>query len=358
MVNAIFFGSKDQQDYYNLNCSQPRKRGKFLDFDDLYIDSSIFFLSSSLSSSTSLSSSSSDLYQKLSNRSVGEIDSSSSLQEPRQETKKKMVEGLKLHQWLKIILSDPSTTVQQRKHIFSFAAFLRWHLWKARNEFYFNQKIICPSEFCHKTEGAWTEFLGVSEFHHSHRAAPVSTNGSVAWQRPPSGYFNLNVDASFNKDTTGGIGMVIREAYGSPIFAKLVNMIFSSVSVGEILALRAGVVEAVQLGITNLQVESDCLEIVNVNNGKANSGDTYVVAMGQDVQTLISDCAETKANGDSSLSGRSLDIKKEPRMEIPQNDQLKEKNRFQFMDSKLSSHQASYIVSLAGYVRPKRKPRI
>ncbi|KAJ4975044.1 hypothetical protein NE237_008218 [Protea cynaroides] len=227
------------------------------------------------------------------------------------------VEGLKLHQWLKIILSDPSTTVQQRKHIFSFAAFLRWHLWKARNEFYFNQKITSPSEVCHEAEGAWTEFLEVSEFHHSHRAALVSTNGSIAWQRAPSGYFKLNVDASFNKDTTGGIGMVIRDACGSPFFAKLVSMIFSYVSVGEILALRAGVMEAAQLGITNLQVESDCLEIVNVINGKANSGDTcVVVAIEQDVQTLISDCAETKASADSSLLGRSLEIKKEPRMEI------------------------------------------
>ncbi|KAJ4981296.1 hypothetical protein NE237_032133 [Protea cynaroides] len=93
MVNTIFSGSKVRQDPYSLNCSQSGKREKLLDFDDLYTDSSVSSSSSSSSSSTSISSSSSDLCQKQSNRSVGEIDCSSSLQESRQETKKKKTVG-------------------------------------------------------------------------------------------------------------------------------------------------------------------------------------------------------------------------------------------------------------------------
>ncbi|KAJ4982163.1 hypothetical protein NE237_033000 [Protea cynaroides] len=91
MINTVFFESKVRQDLYSLNGSKPGKSEKLLNFDDLYTDSSVSSSSSSLSSSTSISGSSSDLYQKQSNCSVGAIHSSSSLREPRQETKKKTV---------------------------------------------------------------------------------------------------------------------------------------------------------------------------------------------------------------------------------------------------------------------------
>ncbi|KAJ4980660.1 hypothetical protein NE237_031497 [Protea cynaroides] len=92
-IFSAMFNTKVRQDPYSLNCIQSEKKEKLLDFDDLFTDSSVSSSSSSLSSSTSISSSSSDLYQKQSNRSGEAIHSSNSLQETRQETKKKTTVG-------------------------------------------------------------------------------------------------------------------------------------------------------------------------------------------------------------------------------------------------------------------------
>ncbi|KAI9186283.1 hypothetical protein LWI28_015762 [Acer negundo] len=92
----------------------------------------------------------------------------------------------------------------------------------------------------------------------------------LAWSPPPSGELKLNSDVSVRKGFNHiGVGVVIRNDCGQMVMAltKVVLDIFSA-KVGELLALRDGLLSAKNLGLVVNWVEVD---VVNVDSGLADA---------------------------------------------------------------------------------------
>ncbi|KAJ4961943.1 hypothetical protein NE237_021853 [Protea cynaroides] len=94
-------------------------------------------------------------------------------------------------------------------------------------------------------------------------------------------------DAAMNGDQKGSdIGFFIRSSTGSPVLAVSEPLSFLSPTVGEALALRMGVLEALKAGLSTLHMESDNLEVINQINGVSREGDVYLLSIVQDIVLL------------------------------------------------------------------------
>ncbi|WMV57498.1 hypothetical protein MTR67_050883 [Solanum verrucosum] len=90
----------------------------------------------------------------------------------------------------------------------------------------------------------------------------------VAWHRPPEGVLKLNIDGSFEQNTTnGGIGGVIRDHFGKWIAGFTCKIKAHNAHHEEILALLHGLNLAKRLNLAHLQVETDSQVLLNnLNN--------------------------------------------------------------------------------------------
>jgi len=105
--------------------------------------------------------------------------------------------------------------------------------------------------------------------------AAIATNYALApkknaavnqrWVKPSEGFLKLNVDGSFQETTgSGSTGAVIRDASGGFIAAAhsfLPHVLDAAMA--EVSALRDGLLLAQQIGCYRLEVQADCLEVVN-----------------------------------------------------------------------------------------------
>ncbi|KAJ4975816.1 hypothetical protein NE237_000922 [Protea cynaroides] len=85
----------------------------------------------------------------------------------------------------------------------------------------------------------------------SSTGAVVSSSNELntSWQPPSHGFVKLNTDAA----------------------------------TGEAMAIRAGLYEVIKLGFLNIQIESDCLSIINVLFGRSTEGDVHALSIAHDI---------------------------------------------------------------------------
>jgi ribonuclease HI len=83
----------------------------------------------------------------------------------------------------------------------------------------------------------------------------------------------LNVDAGFNVDSgTGSLGAVLRDQRGFFLAASSSDKPFvSDAATAEARALRDGLLLAGQIGFNRLEVDSDCMEVIDVMKNGGNS---------------------------------------------------------------------------------------
>ncbi|KAJ4956982.1 hypothetical protein NE237_013765 [Protea cynaroides] len=150
-----------------------------------------------------------------------------------------------------------------------------WTLWTARNALYFEGKAGSSMEIIIKAEKAFHEYQSSVEVFNDH-ATPTTamSSSSFTWSFLDSGTHIINTDAAFTKDNqAGGIGYIVRDVVGNPWFAMLLSCLFSSTVIGEALAIRCGVVHAVESGFRNIQVELDNLEVISLLKDCSKAGD-------------------------------------------------------------------------------------
>ncbi|XP_043698530.1 uncharacterized protein LOC122649300 [Telopea speciosissima] len=164
-----------------------------------------------------------------------------------------------IQQWNGLRSYDKKT----RKEALGLAAFICWALRKARNESLFNGVRQGPLEVIKIVEVWFNEF---NEALNSTKASStVETNKLLSWLPPKQNWFKLNTDAS-SKGDLKGLGYVIHNDQGIPITAVSAPSVFTSVLMGEALSLRLGLLLAIAEGIFNLEVESDCLQLISILN--------------------------------------------------------------------------------------------
>ncbi|XP_043692873.1 uncharacterized protein LOC122643303 [Telopea speciosissima] len=84
------------------------------------------------------------------------------------------------------------------------------------------------------------------------------------WTVPPTSITKINCDATLPQDNAkGGLGLVLRDHAGNQRKFVSIPMCFNSALQGELLAVCAALRLALELGLTQVQVESDCREVVN-----------------------------------------------------------------------------------------------
>ena len=93
------------------------------------------------------------------------------------------------------------------------------------------------------------------------------------WSKPREDFVKLNVDVGFNIDSgTGSTGAIIRDERGNFVSASCRGIPFvSNAASAEALALRDGLILAGQIGCNRLEVNSDCLEVIEVMLNGGNS---------------------------------------------------------------------------------------
>ena len=89
------------------------------------------------------------------------------------------------------------------------------------------------------------------------------------WQKPQTGLYNLNIDACFFDDGVGAVAAILRNCRGEAIAGASETFDHAyNAQAAETLALRRGLQMISDLGCSKVEVESDCLELMDACNGK------------------------------------------------------------------------------------------
>jgi ribonuclease HI len=93
------------------------------------------------------------------------------------------------------------------------------------------------------------------------------------WEKPREEYVKLNIDASFSPSNfSGATGAVLRDAQGIFIAGSNCGIPhIGDATTAEARALRDGLILADQLGCNRIEVNSDCLEVIDTMRDGGNS---------------------------------------------------------------------------------------
>ncbi|XP_043700241.1 uncharacterized protein LOC122650950 [Telopea speciosissima] len=148
----------------------------------------------------------------------------------------------------------------------SKAAFLCWYLWRARNELCFNSISWTPSEVISFADKAYLEYAKVEKPAGHLNSPQVAGRDSapLVWIAPLLGFFKINCDVALPQENVkGGLGLVLRDHAGVPMKFVSILMFFDSALQGELLVVRTALRLTLELGFSQIQVETDCREAVN-----------------------------------------------------------------------------------------------
>ncbi|XP_043725775.1 aspartyl protease family protein At5g10770-like [Telopea speciosissima] len=229
----------------------------------------------------------------------------------------------------------------------TFCSFLVWGIWLARNELVFIGKSRTPLGVIQYASKASEGFIKAHPCPSSSTYLVGNRLGQNQWCPPPDGQIKLNCDAALSgKKDMAGTGHILRNSRGHPISAISESVNFLDIIIGEILAIRSGVLQAIEEGME--KVEAYRFAEMRANLQFQN----HVVSLSS---LLPTDVCSTPAKGSEILS-RLLQVThkygpcsllKEGKSKIPSisliltNDQTRVKS----INSKFSNQQSSVADS-------------
>ncbi|KAL4346325.1 hypothetical protein GQ457_17G004530 [Hibiscus cannabinus] len=147
-------------------------------------------------------------------------------------------------------------------------AFLCWHIWKSRNALVFSNVLESPVDVWNRAFGAYEECCSTmnsrfsqqeSGFSHCHVPPTV-----LSWSTPPSGFLKINCDAAYDrKNGYVAVACIARDEQGQIIKGENCTLSSWSVSIAEAIAIRKGVMLAINEGWEKVIFESDNLGVIN-----------------------------------------------------------------------------------------------
>ena len=102
------------------------------------------------------------------------------------------------------------------------------------------------------------------------QSVQTKCNPQPRWERPSNGWMKLNIDGSFDSNSeNGGIGAILRDSSGRPIFACCRPLQKCSGALEtELRACVDGLVKAFQWTMLPIVVETDCMSVIQMLNEK------------------------------------------------------------------------------------------
>ncbi|XP_028110664.1 uncharacterized protein LOC114309167 [Camellia sinensis] len=168
-------------------------------------------------------------------------------------------------QWTQAVLKSCPNDRHRRERL-GEAATIGWCLWKAHNEWVFNQFEVNPMQVIRQASFLRREGCSVVALADS---SPVSVNSAVQicnrWTPPPHGMFKVNCDTSFaSKGKKTSLAVILQDWKGHLIDGVVSIVHTSSVTQGEARAIWLACMFLQALGLSNFQVESDCKSVIDL----------------------------------------------------------------------------------------------
>ena len=160
-----------------------------------------------------------------------------------------------------------------------------WFFWNQRNSIIHGGVLQAPNLLNKRAEDFLTEFYQAQV----HLGTTTTTENENNWQPPLVSKFKLNFDvAVFTDLECSGMGVIIRNEKGKVMGAKSAKgpRVMDSLEV-EALACRDAIEFAVDIGLSDIVIEGDCLQVINaIKACKVNL--SWLGHVIEDIQVLIS----------------------------------------------------------------------
>ncbi|KAM1949581.1 hypothetical protein ACFX15_009620 [Malus domestica] len=136
-----------------------------------------------------------------------------------------------------------------------------WALWRARNMKLWEEKLEPPEVCTDRAIQWWLEFARTTN---TGSERDCRLRNTPRWSVPPQGRIKMNIDGSWNAGRLiAGFGAIIRDSDGSFVAAHAGRFEdISSPLLSEAMAVRAGLLWAIDRGYQSLIIETDSLQIV------------------------------------------------------------------------------------------------
>ncbi|XP_043710064.1 uncharacterized protein LOC122658960 [Telopea speciosissima] len=147
-----------------------------------------------------------------------------------------------------------------------------------------------PEEVFLRAQWAFDEYYSLTRHHHHH--GEESQPGSIlppqlTWKQPEIGHMKINCDAALPLEPTGGgLGVVIRNQRGEILWATSIPVSFFDALLGEFWVVRSTLIDAKDLELTHIIVESDNATVVDTLNHQLPSLPVRAMGFIQDIHSL------------------------------------------------------------------------
>ncbi|KAJ0017173.1 hypothetical protein Pint_11950 [Pistacia integerrima] len=153
----------------------------------------------------------------------------------------------------------------EEKHLAEFGVVVS-KIWQRRNELTFTQYLSTPSQIIHHATQELDMLNSLHQSRTSLNAHPqIPDPSSPRWQPPPEGIYKINWDASVRKEAcTIGVGIAIRDWQGGFMATmRTKKPMFPDAYLAESFAALQAVILATDIGIDQIILEGDALQVVN-----------------------------------------------------------------------------------------------
>lgn len=159
-------------------------------------------------------------------------------------------------------------------------------IWKWRNEFVYESKIPNPIEVLQKISIIQNDYF--SHWVSQSRVFNIPVSGSncpTVWRPPDRGVTKLNIDASYNdQKKIAYAGIIARDDKGDMVAGLTRKFPATSPLMAEALNFRESIAFAENMGMANIIVESDCLELIQSCRKEVVRGEIFNIV--QDILLL------------------------------------------------------------------------
>ncbi|XP_050217657.1 uncharacterized protein LOC126668508 [Mercurialis annua] len=167
--------------------------------------------------------------------------------------------------WVKVF--DGLTTPFQR----NLMAVICWRIWIARNDKCFNNSEWTVSEVNSRALAQLHEFSSAHVLNNQSSAiVNRSTRQVQRWRPPPPGMIKINFDAALSiSNRIAAVGLVCSNSSGYITYScshRFPGIV--SPEIAEALGMRHVIMIASQLGLKNIIIEGDCLNVISASQGK------------------------------------------------------------------------------------------
>lgn len=143
-----------------------------------------------------------------------------------------------------------------------------WAIWTARNTLVFEERLFSPAETSTKGLIAAKEWNLAQQKAQTHTLPTQTERAAGSSTRP---VVTCNTDVAWDKERKrAGLAWTISgPSFARPMEKTLIEEFVGSPLVAEALAVRAALLTAIELGITNLKLHTDCTTLLRAINGKS-----------------------------------------------------------------------------------------